>query len=63
MVGADADIVLWDPEKKLTLTDALMQHGSDYTPYEGMDMTGWPMKTLLRGKVVADEGTVVGEKG
>ena len=47
----------------MTLTDALMQHGSDYTPYEGMEVTGWPVKTLLRGEVVADDGRIVGKPG
>jgi len=63
MIGADADIVLWDADKKVTLTQALMEHGSDYTPYEGMEVTGWPVKTLLRGKVVADDGRIVGKPG
>jgi len=60
MIGADADIVLWDADKKVTLTHDLMQHGSDYTPYEGMEVTGWPVKTLLRGALVADNGQIVG---
>ena len=63
MIGGDADIVIWDPEKKITLTQDLMQHGSDYTPYEGLDVTGWPIKTLVRGVVVADNGRVVGARG
>jgi dihydropyrimidinase len=63
MIGADADIVLWDADKKVRLTQDLMQHGSDYTPYEGMEVTGWPIKTLLRGQLVADEGRVVGAPG
>jgi dihydropyrimidinase len=40
-----------------------MQHGSDYTPYEGMEVTGWPIKTLLRGQLIADAGRVVGAPG
>jgi dihydropyrimidinase len=40
-----------------------MQHGSDYTPYEGLDVTGWPIKTLVRGLVVADNGYAVGARG
>ena len=40
-----------------------MQHGSDYTPYEGLEVTGWPIKTLVRGVVVADNGCVVGGRG
>ena len=63
MIGGDADIVLWDAGKKVTLTQDLMQHGSDYTPYEGMEVTGWPVKTLLRGEVVVDEGRIVGKPG
>ena len=63
MVGADADLVLWDADKTVTLTDALMQHGSDYTPYEGIEVTGWPVKTLLRGEVIVDEGKIVGKPG
>jgi dihydropyrimidinase len=40
-----------------------MQHGSDYTPDEGMEVTGWPVKTLLRGTLIADDGQIVGEPG
>lgn len=60
-VGFDADIVLWDPDRKETLAQTLMHHGADYTPYEGLAVTGWPVMTLLRGKVVAEEGRILGE--
>ena len=50
VVGADADIALWDPKRQDTLTQDLLHHGSDYTPYEGFEVTGWPVKTLLRGQ-------------
>src|SRR6204780_2810161 len=63
MVGADADIAIWDPDKKVSLSQELMQHGSDYPPYEGMEVTGWPVKTLLRGALVVDDGRVVGAPG
>ena len=49
--------------QEVTLSQDLMQHGSDYTPYEGMEVTGWPIKTLLRGALVADDGKIVGEPG
>jgi dihydropyrimidinase len=62
-VGADADIAIWDPGKKVTLTQSLMHHGSDYTPYEGFEVTGWPVKTLLRGKVIVEDGAIVGHAG
>ncbi len=43
-IGADADLAIWDPAKRVRLTNATMHHGSDYTPYEGMEVTGWPEK-------------------
>ncbi|MEH6836332.1 MULTISPECIES: dihydropyrimidinase [Falsihalocynthiibacter] len=57
-VGADADIVLWDPTltKKISQTD--LHHGSDYTPWEGFTVTGWPVRTILRGKTVCQNNTI-----
>ena len=62
-IGADADLVLWDPAKQVTLTNALMQQAIDYTPYEGRTVTGWPVATLLRGRVVMRDGRVQAEPG
>jgi len=56
--GADADIVLWDPAKKMVLSNALMQHAIDHTPYEGKTVTGWPVLTMRRGSVVMRNGRV-----
>ncbi|WP_336799147.1 dihydropyrimidinase [Kaistia sp. MMO-174] len=61
--GFDADIVLWDPNRKETIRQELMHHGADYTPYEGLEVTGWPVMTVLRGKVVMQDGEVLGEPG
>jgi dihydropyrimidinase len=61
--GYDADLVLWDPTKKTTLTNALMQHAIDYTPYEGLEVTGWPVATIRRGAVVMRNGVVQAEPG
>jgi len=55
-VGSDADLVLWDAEREVTITHSLLQDGCDYTPYEGMQVTGWPVRTILRGKTVAAAG-------
>jgi dihydropyrimidinase len=60
--GFDADIVLWDPERKVTITQGLMEHGADYTPWEGFEVTGWPKATILRGEVVMEEGRILGRK-
>ncbi|WP_368413839.1 dihydropyrimidinase [Falsiroseomonas sp.] len=61
--GGDADVVLWDPAKKVTITNALMQHAIDYTPYEGLEVTGWPVTTIRRGEVVMQDGKVQAEPG
>jgi dihydropyrimidinase len=58
-IGADADIALWDPEKRITLTNDLLQHGADYTPYEGLDVRGWPVRLLVRGKSIVDGNSLV----
>ncbi|MGU3496650.1 dihydropyrimidinase [Xanthobacteraceae bacterium A53D] len=62
-VGADADIAIWDPQKRQTLTHALIRDGADYTPYEGIEITGWPVLTMVRGHVVVKDGDLVGKKG
>lgn len=58
-IGSDADIALWDPTKQLVLTNEMLQHGADYTPYEGLAVTGWPVRLLVRGKTVMDQGSIV----
>jgi dihydropyrimidinase len=67
---SDADLVIWYPDDtvKMTpfnLTNDMLHHNCDYTPYEGYSVTQWPRYTVLRGKVVfdRDNGGVVGEKG
>jgi dihydropyrimidinase len=62
-VGSDADIAIWDATRKVTLTNALMAHGSDYTPFEGMEVTGFPVLTMVRGQVVAEGMKPVGGPG
>jgi dihydropyrimidinase len=62
-VGSDADIVLWDPAIRRTLTHDLLHDGSDYTPYEGLEITGWPVLTMVRGRTVVRDGVLTGTKG
>jgi dihydropyrimidinase len=58
-IGADADIVLWNPEMRVTITHAMLGDGSDYTPYEGHEVKGWPVRTIVRGVTVMREGQIV----
>jgi len=62
-VGSDADIAIWDPAREVTIAQALMHGGTDYTPYEGIRVTGWPVSTLVRGQFVVRDGTLVGREG
>ncbi|KAI1857567.1 uncharacterized protein JN550_013136 [Neoarthrinium moseri] len=65
---SDADLVVWYPDGKLgdlEVTNSMLHHDVDYTPYEGRGIRNWPRYTILRGKVVWDrdgEG-IVGGKG
>jgi len=61
--GADADIVLFDPQRRVTISQDVLHHRVDYTPYEGMVVTGWPVLTFLRGRVIAENGRFVGQPG
>ena len=62
-IGSDADIVIFDANKSVTLTNAHMHHGGDYTPYEGYRTQGYPVATYVRGALVFDGEKVVGPPG
>ncbi|MEY4215127.1 MAG: dihydropyrimidinase [Burkholderiaceae bacterium] len=55
-IGSDADLVIWD-HREVTLTNAMLHHAVDYTPYEGMTLKAWPGLTMLRGQVVWNGST------
>jgi dihydropyrimidinase len=59
-VGADADLVALETGIQRTVTSTEL-HESDYTPWEGWQVTAWPQLTLLRGEVVARDGSFVGD--
>jgi D-hydantoinase len=61
--GSDADLVIVDLDKKAKMTFD-PDHGCyDYTPYEGWEITGWPVLTMLRGNVLVEKGRLVAEPG
>ncbi len=61
--GSDADIVMIDPEKTVTITAAALHENVDYTPYEGFEVKGWPVMTMVRGTVVTENGRLLVEPG
>ena len=62
-VGSDADIVIFDPKKDVTIRHRDMHSRVDYELYEGFEITGWPTHTLSRGEVIVENGTVLGNAG
>ena len=62
-VGADADIVAFDPHAKKTIRAEDMHSAADWDPFEGWGVEGWPRMTLSRGEVVVDRGQVLARPG
>ncbi|MDR0601215.1 MAG: dihydropyrimidinase [Treponema sp.] len=61
--GGDADIVIIDPAKKTVLSRAVLHENTDYTAYEGFEVSGWPVCTVSRGEVIVRNGTFLGKAG
>ena len=63
-VGLDADLVIFDPEREVTIEPGKMLHEQvDWSPYEGMHVRGWTRDVIARGKHVVRDGRFVGERG
>ncbi len=62
-VGSDADIVIYDPEKKFIVSSTNMHSDVNYTIWENCEMTGYPVMTFSRGRLVYEEGSFLGEPG
>ncbi len=61
--GSDADIVLWDANKKVNYGRAFAQHRTDYNLYEGMELTGYPVQVFLHGELIVEDGNWLGRAG
>jgi dihydropyrimidinase len=62
-VGSDADIVVFDPEKKLTLSASTHHSRVDYNLFEGTEVTGSPEVVLRRGEILVEGGELVARPG
>lgn len=62
-VGSDADLVIIDTDKEVFLTKNALHSPVDWTPYEGMKLTAFPVATILRGEILMLEGEFFGKKG
>ena len=61
--GADADLVLFDPGREVTISAESLHQNCDYTPYEGFRVKGWPRTVLSRGEIIVRDGEFVGKEG
>src|SRR5436190_2049754 len=61
--GRDADLVLFDPSARRTLRARDLHHTSDYTPYEGIEVSGAVRSVFLRGRPIISDGAFVGQRG
>ena len=61
--GADADIVIWNPERTVTLSASTHHMRVDYSLYEGRTVTGAPETVLSRGEIIVDRGALLGRPG
>src|SRR5216110_1843735 len=62
-VGSDADLVVFDPEKRVTISAATHDSKSDYNLFEGTEVTGAPQVVLLRGRALVEGDELVGQPG
>ena len=63
MPGADADVVIWDPDRALDYGVAYAKHRTDYNLYEGWKIKGYPEKVFLRGNLIVDGEQWLGRPG
>jgi len=61
--GYDADLVIFDPAKRVRLASDVLHEQVDWTPYAGIEVQGWPIVTLSRGEIIAENGTFHGGAG
>jgi len=65
-VGSDADLVIVDMGKKVKVSTSVLHTPpeiADWTMYDGMELQGWPVTTILRGKIVFQDGQILGQPG
>jgi dihydropyrimidinase len=62
-IGADADIAIWDPDKRVTFADTDVVDRAGYTPYAGRTVHGWPVTVLRRGDIIAENGSCLAAPG
>src|SRR5690606_19986998 len=63
LVGADADLMVWDPKREKVISAKSQQSAIDYNVFEGQKVTGLPRFVLTRGQVAVTEGAMSSREG
>ncbi len=63
VIGSDADISIFDPKKKKKIDYKELSTNCDWSPYQGMQLAGFPEMTISRGKIIVENGIFVGQAG
>ena len=61
--GADADVVIFDPERRMVVSSNTLHEAVDYTPYEGFELVGYPKTVLVAGDILIDDGRLHERRG
>lgn len=62
-LGSDADLVVWDPERRRTIRASEMHSNAGFDVYEGWEVWGWPVSTISRGEILVEDGKVTAHRG
>ena len=62
-VGTDADLAIWNPARRTVVRADMLHDRTGYTPYEGMNLMGWPETVISRGRVIVENGQLHAEPG
>lgn len=60
--GLDVDIAIWDPDETRIIRADELHDNMDYSPYEGMEVTGWPTTVIRRGDIIVADGELLAER-
>jgi dihydropyrimidinase len=63
IVGNDADLVVFDPSRQVTLSTGTLHEKVDWTPYDGLTLNGWPAVTISRGEIIVEDEVFRGLPG
>lgn len=61
--GSDADLVLINPDKEVTISPEVLHNNTDYSLFAGMKVKGYPVMTIVHGDVIVEDGTFYGRRG